>query len=525
MCQFVRGLNGIEPSNPDTGRLAPHRFHSNTGRLAPHRFHLSLREALRSLSQLLSELCRLSILCIVCIAMSIGMSIGLPIRLQAFEASRPPNIVFILADDLGYGDCGCYGQTRLKTPNIDRLASQGLRWTQFYAGSTVCAPSRCVLMTGKHTGRCLIRGNSKDNLPTDEKVFPEVLAQGGYKCGLFGKWGLGQAGSSGAPLRKGFSDYFGYLDQTHAHNFFPTFLDDMDGRKQLANIVPNESPAGAGVASQKVDDATELILQKALAFVEDQREAPFFLFFSLNLPHANNEAGKVGTQDFGFGNYATTDWPDAEKGFAHLVEKMDAQVGTLVDRIDQLGLGSSTLIFFSSDNGPHHEGGHSDRFFESSGPLRGSKRDLIDGGIRVPTIARWTGTIAPSTTTDQLGSFDDLFPTFADLANRASDVPSDSTGVSLVPTLMGKPGEQKQREYLYWSFYEGGMGQAIRTRDWKLVEQPFGTPARLYEINSDLQENHNVANRFPDMVADLKTKMNQAYKPGEGPWVLRPAKK
>ena len=224
MCQFVRGLNGIEPSNPDTGRLAPHRFDSNTGRLAPHRFHLSLRDALRSLS----ELCRLSILCIVCIAMSIGMSIGLPIRLQAFEASRPPNIVFILADDLGYGDCGCYGQTRLKTPSIDRLASQGLRWTQFYAGSTVCAPSRCVLMTGKHTGRCLIRGNSKDNLPTDEKVFPEVLARGGYKCGLFGKWGLGQAGSSGAPLRKGFSDFFGYLDQTHAHNFFPTFLDDMD---------------------------------------------------------------------------------------------------------------------------------------------------------------------------------------------------------------------------------------------------------------------------------------------------------
>ncbi len=464
-----------------------------------------------------SILRKLCITCIICIAMPIGA--------QASEAARPPNIVLILADDLGYGDCGCYGQTRLKTPNIDRLASQGLRWTQFYAGSTVCAPSRCVLMTGKHTGRCLIRGNSKDSLPTAEKVFPEVLAKGGYTCGLFGKWGLGQAGSDGAPLRKGFTNFFGYLDQTHAHNFFPTFLDDMDGKKQLANIVPNESPAGAGVATQRVDDATELILEKALAFVEDQREAPFFLFFSLNLPHANNEAGKVGTQDFGFGNYASTDWPDAEKGFAHLVEKMDSQVGMLVDRIDQLGLGSSTLILFSSDNGPHHEGGHADRFFDSSGPLRGSKRDLIDGGIRVPTIARWTGTIAPSTSTDQLGSFDDLFPTFADLANRTNDVPSDCTGVSLVPTLMGKSGEQKQRDYLYWSFYEGGMGQAVRTRDWKLVEQPFGTPSRLYEINSDLQEQHDVANRFPNIVAELTAKMNQAYEPGEGPWVLRSAKK
>ena len=446
------------------------------------------------------------------------------------ENRKAPNIVLILADDLGYGDCGCYGQKRLSTPNIDRLATEGLRWTQFYAGSTVCAPSRCVLMTGKHTGRCLIRGNSKDSLPADEKVFTEVLAEQGYRCGLFGKWGLGQAGTSGAPLRKGFHEFFGYLDQTHAHNFFPTFLDANEETFPLANVVPNASPAGAGVATERVDDASELILQSALHFVEAHRETPFFLFFSLNLPHANNEAGKLGTQEFGFGNYASKDWPDAEKGFAHCVEKMDQQIGRLVDRIDALGLGNSTAIFFSSDNGPHHEGGHSDRFFDSSGPLRGSKRDLIDGGIRVPTITRWTGTITPNSTTDQLGCFDDLFPTFAQLAAGSQEMPkeilpADLTGVSLVPTLLGKPENQEQRELLYWSFYEGGMGQALRTRDWKLVEQPYGTPARLYRINDDSKEQNDLANEHPDLVRKLREKMSVAYEPGEGPWVLRPSKK
>lgn len=439
---------------------------------------------------------------------------------------KAPNIVLILADDLGYGDCGCYGQKRLSTPNIDRLAAQGLRWTQFYAGSTVCAPSRCVLMTGKHTGRCLIRGNSKDSLPAEEKVFTEVLAEQGYRCGLFGKWGLGQAGTSGAPLRKGFHEFFGYLDQTHAHNFFPTFLDANEGTFPLANVVPNASPAGAGVATERVDDASELILQGALNFVNEHREVPFFLFFSLNLPHANNEAGNLGTQEFGFGKYASKNWPEAEKGFAHSVEKMDQQIGRLVDRIDELGLGDSTAIFFSSDNGPHHEGGHSDRFFESSGPLRGSKRDLIDGGIRVPTIARWTGNIAPNCTTDQLGCFDDLFPTFVQLATGSQEspkdlFPADLTGVSLVPTLLGKPEIQEQRDSLYWSFYEGAMGQALRTKEWKLVEQPYGSPVRLYNILDDSKEQHELSDKHPDLVRELKAKMSQSYVPGERPWVLR----
>jgi len=442
----------------------------------------------------------------------------------AFGTERLPNIVLILADDLGYGDCGCYGQTVLKTPNIDRLSQQGMRWTQFYAGSTVCAPSRCVLMTGKHTGRCLIRGNSKESLPANEKTISETLKLAGYRCGLFGKWGLGQAGSAGTPTSKGFDEFFGYLDQTHAHNFFPTFLDENDTRKQLRNVVPKQSDAGAGVATEKIDDASELILDRAISFVERNKSDPFFLFFSINLPHANNEGGNLGTQDFGFGNYTQTDWPDAEKGFAHMVEKMDAQVGRLIDRLDSLNLSESTLVIFSSDNGPHHEGGHKDKFFKSSGAVRGSKRDLTDGGIRVPTIARWVGKIKPKATADQIACFDDLFPTFSEIAGTTSLNPPNLTGVSLIPTMLGHPENQKQRDYLYWSFYEGGKGQAIRSGPWKLVEQPLGSDPRLYRIDQDVQELSDLASTEPDILSKMKGFMDDAYSPGNPPWTLSTSK-
>lgn len=442
----------------------------------------------------------------------------------AYGIERLPNIVLILADDLGYGDCGCYGQTVLKTPNIDRLSEQGMRWSQFYAGSTVCAPSRCVLMTGKHTGKCLIRGNSKESLPADERTISETLKHAGYRCGLFGKWGLGQAGSTGTPLRKGFDEFFGYLDQTHAHNFFPTFLDENNTRKQLRNIVPKESDTGAGVASEKIDDASELILERAIRFLEQNTTDPFFLYFSINLPHANNEGGNLGTQDFGFGQYAQTDWPDPEKGFAHMVEKMDAQVGRLIDRIDALNLSESTLIIFTSDNGPHHEGGHKDKFFKSSGMVRGSKRDLTDGGIRVPTIARWIGKIKPNVTTDQIACFDDLFPTFSEIAKTTAHNPENLTGVSLIPTMLGHPENQKQRDYLYWSFYEGGKGQAVRSGPWKLVEQPLGSAPKLYRIDEDIHELVDLAPKEPSILAKMRGFIDDAYTPGNPPWILSTSK-
>lgn len=444
---------------------------------------------------------------------------------SVFAQGKRPNIVLILADDLGYGDCGCYGQTRLRTPNIDELSRQGMRWTQFYAGSTVCAPSRCVLMTGKHTGRCIIRGNSKESLPYQERTFTEVLAHSKYRCGLFGKWGLGQADSSGSPWKKGFDRFFGYLDQTHAHNFFPTFLDENQGRVPLRNKVPKESTTGAGVATERLDDASELICDQAIDFIDQNQNIPFFLFFSINLPHANNEAGNQGTQEFGFGKFSDQDWPDSEKGFAHMVEKMDAQVGRIVDRIDSLGLGESTLILFSSDNGPHHEGGHKDTFFGSSGNLRGSKRSLTEGGIRVPTIARWTGKVAAGTISEQIGCFDDLFPTFADISGSVEKLPSDITGVSLLPTLLGSPEQQTQRPYHYWSFYEGGHGQALRSGNWKLVEQPFGTEPKLFRLDLDPGETQDIAGSEPQQLAKMRQMVQDAYQPGNPPWILQSTKK
>lgn len=468
------------------------------------------------LAKLLRSLAFVLILTSLCVQGTMGM--------VAAKQQRP-NIVLILADDLGYGDCGCYGQARLKTPHIDKLSQQGMRWTQFYAGSTVCAPSRCVLMTGKHTGRCLIRGNSKESLPANERTFAQVLQEAGYRCGLFGKWGLGQAGTSGSPLNKGFDRFFGYLDQTHAHNFFPTFLDEDHGRRDLRNVVTKESPSGAGVATKKIDDASELIVDEAIRFVDQNRDKPFFLFFSLNLPHANNEAGNAGTQEFGFGNYADRDWPDAEKGFAHMVEKMDTQIGQLVDHIDALGLAESTLILFSSDNGPHHEGGHKDTFFGSSGILRGSKRSLTEGGIRVPTIARWKGKIKEGSKTDQIGCFDDLFPTFAQIAEQSDKIPGDVTGVSLLPSLLGAPDQQRQRDFLYWSFYEGGHGQALRHGNWKLVEQPLGTKPKLYRLDQDPGEAEDLASSEPAQLANLQKMAADAYQPGNPPWTLRDANK
>jgi arylsulfatase A-like enzyme len=463
---------------------------------------------------------------VLLILLEVLLQVSRPLFAETSHATaRPPNIVLILADDLGYGDCGCYGQTRLRTPNIDRLGKDGMRWTQFYAGSTVCAPSRCVLMTGKHTGRCLIRGNSKESLPPSETIFPEILREAGYHCGLFGKWGLGQAGSTGTPLKKGFDDFLGYLDQSHAHNFFTTFLDFKEGRKQLRNIVPNESEMGAGIASEKIDDASEIILEQALDFLKNHKSEPFFLFLSINLPHANNEAGNRGTQEFGFGRYAQEDWPAAEKGFANMVEKMDLQVGRLIDRIDALELGESTLILFTSDNGPHHEGGHKDTFFSSSGSLKGSKRSLNDGGIRVPTLARWTGKIKPSSVSDQIGCFDDLFPTFTELAAASQSLPTDLTGVSLVPTLLGNPEQQKQREYLYWSFYEGGLGQAVRSGPWKFVEQPLGSVPKLYRIDQDPKEEKDLASSEPYILTKMKKHIADAYVPGNSPWILAPSKK
>lgn len=428
----------------------------------------------------------------------------------AAPPKRPPNIVFILADDLGYGDLGCYGQKRIQTPNIDRLAAEGLRFTDFYAGSTVCAPSRCVLMTGLHTGHCRIRGNSKDNLTPEDITVAEVLKSAGYTTGLMGKWGLGHEGSTGVPTRQGFDQFFGYLDQTHAHNYYPTFLMRNETRVPLRNTVPREGNVGQGVATEKREYSHDLIVREALSFIDRHHEGPFFLYLALTLPHANNEAGKQGMEVPDLAPYQDQDWPEQERRMAAMVTRMDRDIGTVLQRLQQHGIDQQTVTFFSSDNGPHKEGGHDAAFFDSNGPFSGTKRDLTDGGIRVPFIARWPGRIQPNRVSHHIGYFADILPTLAELAGAKS--PASTDGLSLVPVLLDE-GTPAEHPALYWEFYEQGSARAVRMGRWKGICKPFHGSVRLYDITTDIAEEHDVAGQHPEVVKQVEAAMQAAHVP------------
>jgi arylsulfatase A-like enzyme len=434
---------------------------------------------------------------------------------QPILDARSPNIIFILVDDLGYGDLGCYGQKTLRTPNIDRLASEGLRFRQFYAGSTVCAPSRCVLMTGLHTGRAWIRGNAKEDLRPEDVTVAEVLKRCGITTGLFGKWGLGHEGTSGLPTRQGFDEFFGYLDQTHAHNYFPSFLVRGEERIALPNEVPNEGKLGQGVAAKRVTWSHDLIANEALSFIERHHARPFFLYLSITLPHANNEAGQRGMEVPDFGSATDRAWPEPEKGFASMVERIDHDVGRVLARLDELGIARDTAVFFTSDNGPHSEGGHDSAFFDSNGALRGQKRDLTEGGIRVPLIVRWPGVTPQGRVSDHVGGFQDVLPTLAEIASGNEHVPAGLDGISFAPTLRGSPVEQPAHESLYWAFYERGGGQAVRFGRWKAIEQPIGTPLRLYDLDKDAGESSDIAAARPDELARARTLFREAHTPSE----------
>jgi arylsulfatase A-like enzyme len=424
----------------------------------------------------------------------------------------PPNIVLILADDLGYGDLGCYGQTKIHTPELDQLAAGGLRFTQFYAGSTVCAPSRCVLMTGLHTGHCYIRGNSKDNLRPEDVTVAEVLQQAGYTTALIGKWGLGHEGSTGVPTRQGFDYFFGYLDQHHAHNYYPSFLMRKEQRVRLANQVPGPGDFGDGVASSKVEYSHDLVMDEALEFIRRSAEGPFFLYLALTIPHANNEARERGMEVPDYGQYADLDWPEPQKGHAAMISRMDRDIGRLIDLLAELGIDRRTVVFFSSDNGPHREGGNDPDFADSNGPLRGIKRSLHEGGIRVPLIARWPGRIRSGGVSYWLGGFQDLLPTFAELADATVHLPAEHDGISFVPTLLDQ-GEQPNHDYLYWAFFERGAGRAIRRGNWKGIQQPLSEPIRLFEVSKDEGEQQDLAAEHPDRVRELAQLMDEAYRP------------
>jgi arylsulfatase A-like enzyme len=453
------------------------------------------------------------------LVLAVGAVLGCATEARAESKPRRPNIVFILADDLGYGELGCYGQQKIKTPALDRLAAQGIRFKQFYAGSTVCAPSRCALMTGRHTGHATVRGNALVPLRPDEVTLAQLLKAAGYVTGLIGKWGLGEAGSTGAPNRQGFDTFFGYLNQAHAHNYYPDFLWRNDQKVPLpGNVVKG------GVALNKAQYSHDLFTQEALEFIEKNKAKPFFLYLAYTIPHANNERGKAegnGMEVPSDAPYTDEPWPQVEKNHAAMITRMDRDVGRILERLRDLGLEEDTIVFFSSDNGPHREGGHDPNFFRSSGGLRGIKRSLHEGGVRVPLLVRWSGKIRPAQVSDQVWAFWDVLPTVAELAGAKA--PRGIDGISFVPTLLGK-GRQSQHEFLYWEFHEGGFQQGVRMGDWKAVRPRVSGPLELYDLTKDRAEEHNVADRHPRVVARIEAYLRTA-RTDSPQWPIRASKK
>ncbi len=439
--------------------------------------------------------------------------------------TKRPNIIFILADDLGYGDVGCFGQKTIQTLNIDRLADEGMRFTDHYAGSTVCAPSRCCLMTGLHSGHALIRGNARVPLRPSDVTVAGLLKQAGYATGIIGKWGLGEAESTGIPNKQGFDYWFGYLNQRHAHNYYPKYLWRNEQKVELENevthIIEGTDRSPGGVATKRVEYSHDLFAEEALRFVEKNRDNPFFLYLAFTIPHANNEAGDKGMEVPSYGPYTDRDWPGPQKGHAAMITRMDGDIGRLMAKIKALGLDENTFVFFSSDNGPHKEGGGDPAFFKSAGPLRGYKRALYEGGIRVPAIAHWPGKIKPGSVTDHISAFWDFLPTCCDLADIKT--PEGIDGISMLPTLLGQGSRQKKHEFLYWEFHEQGKRQAVRMGDFKGIRQnvqknPNG-PVELYYLKNDIGEQNNVAKQHPQIVAKIEDIMRSARTPSEN-WPL-----
>ena len=448
------------------------------------------------------------------------------------RAAEQPNVIFILADDLGYGDLSCYGQRLIQTPYLDRMAAEGMRFTQFYAGSTVCAPSRGVLMTGRHVGHATVRGNAgkanamAQTLRADEITIAAFLKKGGYATGLVGKWGLGELGSRGEPTRQGFDYFFGYLNQTHAHNYYPAFLTRNETRVPLKNEVAGEEPFGDGVATKKVEYSADLFADEALKWVEEKKDRPFFLYLALTTPHANNEAGRIlknGQEVPDLGQYAEKDWTEPNKGQAAMISRMDRDIGRVFELLEKLGLDEKTLVIFTSDNGPHKEGGNDPAFFNASGGLRGIKRDLYEGGIRVPFIARWPGRIAPGQVSKHVAYFGDVFATLSDVVGLP--MPANLDSISFAPTLLGQADKQAKHEFLYWEFHEGGTKQAVLLgANWKGVRNRPSGKIELYDLATDPAETRDLAEDRPEITAVMESYLGMART--ESPeWPIREPQK
>lgn len=461
-------------------------------------------------------------------------------------AQRPPNIVFLLADDLGYGDVGCFGQTKIRTPNIDRLAANGMRLTRHYSGNAVCAPSRCVLMTGKHPGHAFVRNNREMKpegqypIPDATVTLAELLKQRGYATGGFGKWGLGGPGSTGEPLKQGFDRFFGYNCQRVAHNYYPTYLWDNDRRLPLNNPdfsahqkLPDDAnprdPASYEPYQGK-DYAPDLIAEQARRFVRENKDRPFFLYFPTTVPHLALQVPDDSLAEYarrfpdepytGDRNYLPHLQPRA--AYAAMVTRLDREIGRIVDLIRELGLEEQTVFVFSSDNGPLYNrlGGTDSEFFHSAGPLRGFKGSLYEGGFREPTIVGWKGHIAAGGTSDRITGFEDWMPTLLELIGARQITPQDIDGISFAPTLLGR--QQEPRPFLYREFPSYGGQQMVRIGDWKGVRQglmPKGKNAKpdlhieLYNLAEDIGETKDVSAEHPEIIARMERLMREQHTP------------
>jgi arylsulfatase A-like enzyme len=435
----------------------------------------------------------------------------LVVTLTAQARAEQPNIIYILLDDAGYGDLGCYGQKKFTTPNIDRLASEGMRFTDHYSGSTVCAPTRCSLMTGLHTGHCFVRGNrevkpeGQSPMPADVVTIPRLLHQAGYQTGMFGKWGLGAPGSTSDPMQH-FDSFFGYNCQREAHNFYPDHLWKNDQRVELDGKTY----------------AHDVIVENALNFVRSNSTGPFFCYMSVTIPHAAMQVPEDSMTPFRkkfpqfedvIGKYAGPDVRNPVAGFAGMMTRLDQQVGQLLTLLQELDIDDKTLVMLSSDNGPHKEGGHQPDFFDSNGPLRGYKRDLYEGGIRAPLLARWPGKLEAGAVSHLISAHWDMLPTFCELAGAKT--PTGLDGISIVPTLLGHADEQAQHGALYWEFSERGRSQAARVGNWKGVRLDLkknpDAPIELYDLSNDIGEEHNIADTHPEIVSKLKAVMQREH--------------
>ncbi len=430
---------------------------------------------------------------------------------SAFAEDLParPNIIWIMCDDLGYGDLGCFGQKTMATPRLDQLAREGMRFTDFYAGCTVCRPSRLSLWTGKHMGHTPISSNANYHFKPEDVTVAELLREAGYRTGGVGKWAMGGVGTSGFPLKNGFDFWMGYLDQGEAHNYYPTHLWRNGQRYPLAGNVLSDHPAARGrVASRKVTWSHPVMTEQAFGFIRENREQPFLLHVHWTIPHANNEGGRVhgdGMEVPDYGPYEDRDWKNTSKGQAAMVTWMDRDVGRLVDLLRELKIDRRTLVVFTSDNGPHSEGGHKHEVFDANGPLRGFKRDLYEGGIRVPTIAWWPGVVEPGTTCSEPLAFWDFLPTACELAGVKT--PEGLDGFSFVNALSGKP--QRSHDYLYWKY---GKKEAVRSGQWKLIRTSPGKPVELYDLKADPGEQRDVADGYQEEVKRLRGYMAKAGK-------------